>query len=324
MEHAKSLFEDLERLESEPLKAARRIRRHLIKKGFCYDDGVFTLSEVVSKKKGNCLGLTLLVGTALIERGFRPGFRIITHPLDAVHQEDLRLFAELNRGDHFTYDLPILPKTHAELPAYRFAPLEHPLLVIEGQEFDLTNLDIDEDPAWTPPAEKRFDTDLCYIASCVLVDRAQVEFLSDRPDYTSIADCCEQALDLQPDSLQAWELLWYVGKKRKDTALKQKARDRYLKLGGVDSRYYYNAYEMTHDIEYLNSALEIFPAYMDAFFEKNVVRVADVQEKRFNFAVAAWCVANSCAYDLRRFYREHQKLVKRLFPESQRFGHIKR
>jgi hypothetical protein len=73
---------------------------------------------------------------------------------------------------------------------------------------------------------------------------------------------------------------------------------------------------MTRDERHLDLSLERFPAYVDAFFERSVVKTRDVREKRFNFAVAAWCVANSCAYDLRRFYREHRRMLKTLFGEN--------
>jgi hypothetical protein len=199
---------------------------------------------------------------------------------------------------------------------YRFGPLEHPLLVLDGKEFDLTNLDTDTDPTWTPAAEKRADVDFSYVASCVLVDRAQVEFLGKRFDYSRVTQLCMDAVAMRPDCTQAWELLWYIGARQRNPGLKSLARKQYLNFSADDSRYHYNVFEMTRDPKHLDLALERFPAYLDAFFEKHVVKARDPREKRFNFAVSAWCVANSCAYDLRRFYNQHKRMMKTLFGEN--------
>ena len=306
---AKHFFSNFEELNGDLVTTAQRVRTCILEGGFCYHDKVFTLQDIMEKKSGNCLGLTLLIGAELLNRGYRPEFRIITHPQDAIHKQDLRFFKELCRGEHFDYDNPILPMEQAKHPMYRFAPLEHPLMVLEGKEFDLTNLDVEEDPFWTPPAEKRMDVEFHHVASCVLVDRAQIEFLSDRFDFKTLTRYCMEAIEIWPDNLEAWEFLWYLGSKIKDENLKKKARKRYLDQEGDDSRYHYNAYEMTSDEGHLDMALEKFPAFKDAFFEKHVIKATDKQEKRFNFAVTAWCVANSCAYDLKRFYRENKRLL---------------
>jgi hypothetical protein len=313
---ARQFFSNLHALDGNLLGAANTIRNYIIERGFCYDNGVFTLQDIIRKKAGNCLGLTLFIAVELLERGHHPGFRIVTHPLDAVHFADLRLFDELCRGDHFSYDKPRLPNAVAQDPIYRFGPLEHPLLVLDGKEFDLTNLDTDTDPTWTPHAEKRIDVDFSYVASCVLVDRAQVEFLSNRFDYQRITQCCMDAVKIRRDCIQAWELLWYIAARQRNQPLKEFARDQYLQSPGDDSRYHFNVFKMTRDDKHLDLALDSFPAYMEAFFEKHVVKIRDLREKRFNFAVTAWCVANSCVYNLHRFYDAHRRLMKTLFGEN--------
>jgi hypothetical protein len=313
---AKQFFSDLPGMDGNLAGAASTIRNYIIAHGFSYDDRVFTLQDILTKKAGNCLGLTLFIAVELLERGLRLGFRIVTHPLDAVHSADLRLFEELCRGDHFDYDDPILPRAVAQEPMYRFGPLEHPLLVLDGQEFDLTNLDTETDPTWTPPAEKRVDVDFSYIASCVLVDRAQVEFLSNRFDYARITQLCMDAVAMRRDCMQAWELMWYIGARQRNRALKDLARKQYLNFTADDSRYHYNVFEMTRNQKHLDLALDRFPAYLDAFFERHVVKARDPREKRFNFAVSAWCVANSCVYKLHRFYDTHRRMMKTLFGDN--------
>lgn len=123
IDQAKKLFADIT-LPKDSVEAAKIIRQHLIDKKFEYDDEVFCLQDMLKSKRGNCLGLSLLFGSILENRGHKFSYEIITHPKDVVDKQDNKLFEELLAGEHFDYDNPQLPtlKDVPAFPIYRLRP----------------------------------------------------------------------------------------------------------------------------------------------------------------------------------------------------------
>lgn len=223
---------------------------------------------------------------------------------------------ELARGDHFDYAHPPLPTAQAQAPLYRFAPLEHPTIVLDEKHFETTGLeDMQEDPSWIPDAERIVSASYQQVASNVLLDRAKTA-INERNLKEDIAGLCRKGIELWPENREGWALLWEIGSVKNDAALRDVAKDRYHEIGGDDTRFYFNSYRMTGDRHALATSLERYPAYVQAFVEKGVVLEEEPQEARFNFAVASWCVANSSALRLDRFYSEHQEDMKKLFGEE--------
>jgi hypothetical protein len=58
-----------ERLPDHPFDAAVRIKWLLAARGFRDDATAFALPDMLERRAGNCLGLTLLIGAVLLDRG---------------------------------------------------------------------------------------------------------------------------------------------------------------------------------------------------------------------------------------------------------------
>ncbi len=303
-------------VSTDPLSEAQHIRRLLIDNGFCYTSNFFLAHEVINRRRGNCLGYSLLIGGLLLDRGFDVSFQVITHPKDAVHRQDMRLFNELYRGEYFGYDNPKLPRSRdvSTYRACRFAPLEHPSLLVGGKSFEVTSLeDEDEDPNWVPDAELVRKANFEQVLSFVGIDTAQCMFEEDEPDMAVARDIVISSLKLWPDNREGWLVLWRIAVLLDDESLKREAMTRYQDIGGDDSRFYQGMYEVTRDPSFLTMSLERFPANIMPFTEKHVELEADQREAKFNLAVAACCVLNSSVLDLKRFYLRHEESVRRLF-----------
>ncbi len=319
VEQTKKLFSGVV-LPEDSLEAAKSIRQHLIDKKFEYDDEVFCLQDMLNKKRGNCLGLSLLFGAILDSRGNKVGYETITHPKDAIDKQDNKLFSELLAGEHFDYDNPQLPalKDVPAFPIYRFVPLEHAALILDGKRFETTGLeDGEEDPQWMPEAELIQPATFPQVASNVYIDRVKIMLRRDNWDKPEqLKELVVKALKMHPDNREAWHLLWQIAHEMNDDTLKQKACERYTTIGGDDSRFHQEMYEMTKDESYLDKTLEKFPANIVPFTEKHVTLEKDPQEAKFNVAVAAWCVANSSALDLKKFYLTHEQKIRELYGEK--------
>lgn len=309
------LASKINELPDDSFEAAKQVRKFLVDSGFRYDNDFFTLQDIMKNKKGNCLGLALLFGSILSERGFSPKYEMILNPKDAVYDQELKLFESLMGGQYFQYDEPILPalSEQAEHPLYRFAPLEHPALVLDDERvFETTGLeDTQEDPEWIPKAEVRRPATVEEIASHVYTDRIKSQ--NENLDLQSIQEQCEAAIALYPNNREAYSILWDLADEIKDKNLKQKAFEQYQRINGDDSRFHFRVYQMTGDIAHLDRALELAPMYLPAFMIRNVELQEDPREAKFNFAVAAWCAANAITANLKDFYKIHGDQLERLY-----------
>lgn len=303
-------------ISTDAFLEAQSLRKLLIERGFEYHNNTFLAQDIIERRRGNCLGYSLLIGGLLLDRRFDVSFRVITHPKDAVHGQDQKLFGELYRGEHFTYDNPRLPRLR-DLPvhrAYRFAPLEHPSLVVNGKFFEVTSLeDLDEDPNWVPEAELVRSVSFQEVLSFVGIDTAQFLFDEDEPHLEKAKDLVISGLRLWPENREGWLVLWRIALDLKDESLKAQAQSRYEAVGGDDSRFFQGMYELTGEVQFLTLSLERFPENIVPFTAKCVELETDQREARFNLAVAACCVLNSSALDLKRFYLEHEEAVRKLY-----------
>ncbi|PIR44769.1 MAG: hypothetical protein COV10_02700 [Candidatus Vogelbacteria bacterium CG10_big_fil_rev_8_21_14_0_10_51_16] len=307
--------EDLKSMRAEipddlsPVEQAHAFRHRLISSGFVYDHRTFELGEMLAKKNGNCLGYALLMGSVLEMAGTPVGYELITNPKDAVYEYELDLFQQLQRGEHFEFDRPVLPEADdiPTTPFCRFVPLEHPTLVLgsERARFETTSLDEEgENPVWAPDAERSIDVTFSELASNVLVDKVKVSVdLSSQPDWATMRKQIEVALGLYPGNREAWHYLWQVNKEQGDFDGMRHALRRYEEIGGDDSRYYFGLYLMGADENVLDKALERCPAYMPAYVAKYVELAENPRDAKFSLAVAAWCIANSGILSLEKFYR---------------------
>ncbi|KKS96594.1 hypothetical protein A3B05_02025 [Candidatus Giovannonibacteria bacterium RIFCSPLOWO2_01_FULL_43_160] len=316
IEKTQEYFKDLPELPQDAFQAAVAIRHFLIKTGFVYDERVFKLQDMIREKSGNCLGLSLMIGSLLYERGFKPQYEIITTPKDAVFEKEKEIFEELLRGDHFDYDKPMLPKIsdQAEHPLYRFMPIQHPNLILDRKTFETTNLDdIEENPRWSPEAESRIPATFEALASHIYLQQARDILVSRKYDRAYLKELCAKALKLWSENREAYSLLWGIAQEMKDEDLKKDSYKQYIEIGGGDSRYLFRLYEMTGEEKYLDETLRKYPAHLEAFVEKNVLKEKNKKDAKFNFAVAAWMAANSSVTTLNNFYEMHSDSLKQLY-----------
>lgn len=315
---SKKFFKSLPKLPKNSFKAAYIIRQYLIKKGFEYDDKTFCLQDIMKSKKGNCLGLSLLIGAVLYEKEYQPKFRIVSHPEDIISKKEIKFFEELNSGDYFNYDNPTLPSEQAEHPLYRFAPLEHPQLILEGRPFEATDLEENKNKSWTVNAEMSKEVNYEQMTSYVYLDRARN--LIDIENYNNkikeVKELCNKSLSMWNENREAYCLLYSVGREESNKDLMSNSLEKYMQIGGNDSQFLYNAYLMTGDESYLDKSLDKFPAFILAFTTKKVYHEKDLKEAKFNLAVASWCIANSAPVKLKDFYLTHEKKIIDLYGEE--------
>lgn len=312
-----TLIADLPALPTDVFEAAKAIRKFLLNKDFEYDTRIFDLPGMLRRKKGNCLGLSLLFGTILQRCGFRVEYQLIYNPKDAIYNAGKEVFEEFRQGDYFDFDHPFLPKEQVANPPYRFAPVGHPSLVLDGKIFETTALefgDSDEDVGYSPEAEFKQSADFAEVASHILLDRARhLTMQVKKPDYQQALQLTLRATKMSPRNREAWALLWNLAEEVDNSQLEEEAKKKYLEIGGKDSRYNFTAYGMTERPEFLDRALEQDQTNILAYFIKHVVNETDQKEKRFNLAVVAHCIARSGELSLSSFYADNQHLIEELY-----------
>lgn len=291
--------------------------------GFAYDDEVFQLGEMCNRRRGNCLGLTCLIGAVLLDRGTPVTFEAVVTPHDAAYRDELRYFDELTHGDYFDFEQPALPEADATDPLFRFMSVIHPRLVLGDARLETTSLDDIEDPFHAHEGEAIWPLDYRELMSCVLVDRAKLA--ADRGESVGLAcELTEQALALWRQNREAWSYRYRLALSIFDDDAADEAARRYLELHGSDSLFHSTAFVMTGDDHHLEAALANYRCELAAFYEHSVLRERDTSEARFNFAIAASCAANSEIVSLGDFYLGHMNHALCLFDErtiTQLFAH---
>ncbi len=315
----RELFSDLPVLPPDIMDAALQIRSFLISSGWTYDDGALTAQDLVKHRRGNCLSLSLLFGAILRERGFRVRYRIVSNPRDANFRRDQKVFNELTSGDRLDFQNPALPKSQLQgiEAVNRFAPFNHPVLILDGKSFETTSLDPDDDPRFSPPSESISD-DLLFqeVASNVLIDRARFLFQKTPltpADILVLYEMIDRSLHMWGTNPEAWHFLWSLGSFQGNAYIARIAQRRYEAWSHVNSRSLFVRYNMTKTPELLSESLKRCGVYLEAFVEKHVNLEPDPREKRFNLAVALWCCSMSGSYDMLTMVRAHRSSIIELF-----------
>lgn len=313
---------------SSPKEALKALARHMQSRGISYDPTAFTLEDVTSKKRGNCLSLSLLATELLVACGKSPRCRILVRPMDSTDRADGRLFRSLMQGEYFDYDRPTLPKpsdrSRVQDRIHRFASLMHPVVTLEGVPFETTlTTERGEDPLILFPAESSIEGGPELLTSFSLSDRAKVAFaLKGRDEdldgaaLERIRQDIEESLRIFPDNRDALALRFRYGRAIGDRSLQEQAEKRLVGFGPTDSDMSYKLWCITGDARYLDIALEQFPQHISAFLERKVFLEKDPREARMNLAVALWCINYSSMFSLETFMKDPgmRQKVKELFP----------
>jgi hypothetical protein len=158
-----------ERLPDHPFDAAVRIKRLLAARGFRDDATAFALPDMLERRAGNCLGLTLLISAVLLDRGHEVAFMVRLDPLDDVHDAGLEFFARLHDPVRGVDCDSRLPEARDRAARYRFVPVETmgvnlaPLMTpvvrcsrAERPELpELPELDDDDEAPWRSKVARR-------------------------------------------------------------------------------------------------------------------------------------------------------------------------
>jgi hypothetical protein len=327
VEGARRLFAALPARAEDPLAAAWGFKKHLSRQGFRDLPEAFTLPDMLARRGGNCLGLTLLVGAALVDRGVPVAVEIAVNPRDAVHDAGCEHFdLLLDEREGIDRDAR-LPDAADRSSRFRFAPAEHASLVVAdasgaARTFEATGLAPDEvhdDPAWSPPAESRRRLSFSELAAATLSERAKALVARGDAPPRDVERLLVRSLRRWRGNREGWSLLWEHALARRP-ALARLAARRYRALGGDDSLWHFTLYRMGGGARHLGRARAIFREYADAHYEACVRPglLADASpeardEARRHFAVVAWAYAESESLDLRRFYADRRDDFVRLF-----------
>jgi hypothetical protein len=316
-----------ERLPDHPFDAAVRIKRLLAARGFRDDATAFTLPDMLARRAGNCLGLTLLIGAVLIDRGHDVAFVVRLDPLDDVHDAGLAYFARLHDPIRGVDSDSRLPEARDRAARYRFVPVEHASIVLPGtggeRPFEATNLiDLEVPPGWAPAAESLRRLGFVQLASTVWCERAKalIRTNTDAATWRQALRLTLRGLRGDPGNRQAWTEVWQAARALGRPALAATAMTRHTSTGGDDSLFWFTRYRMTGEEACLDRALTRLPAYAEAYLEKHVVRpmsrgVFDdaLDELRRRLVISAWLFATSEVLELAALYRRHAAHVTHAF-----------
>lgn len=324
---------------------ASQMRRALVQRGFRDDPSAFTLGDMLARRGGNCLGITLLLGAALIDRGFDPRVAVRINPFDDVHDAGNEHLAALLDAKGGVDADSRLPDARDRTRRFRFVPVEHASLVLgdaSGGErpFETTSLVADVDPGWSPRAESMIVGDYPSVSSAVWSERAKSLLhemarsgvVDDRGLRRSVA-LALRAARAWPQNAEAWAEVWRAARllaepprsavSTRFARLATFACNTYARAERNDSLFAFTRYRMTGEEQLLDDALARFPAYAEAYFEKHVtIPLAQATSEtldalRRHCAVAAWMVAESEILDLERFYRQRESELTRLFSAAE-------
>jgi hypothetical protein len=345
---ARALFANAGPLGAGAFEAGRRLKRHLARQGFRDDPDAFTLPDMLAVRGGNCLGLTLLLGGALLDRGHDVTFVLRVTPLDDVHAAGEEQFARLCNPDQGVHVDSRLPEARDVSARFRFVPVEHASLSLRSEHGDALPFEANglssplsvDDGTWNPGAERVLRIDFEALASSVLSERAKVLVRAGGTggDVTMLRRALRLALSAVrawPENREAWAEVWHEASLLSTThpgvralgrfrALARRAAARYAAIGGEDALFCFTRYRMTGDTGHLDRALDRFPSYAEALYEKHVARPLDhpcerldPQEAARHLAIVAWMIAESEILDLETFYRVRVQHVARLFSEDE-------
>jgi hypothetical protein len=293
-------------LPADPFDAALAAKRILAGRGFRDDAAAFTLPDMLARRGGNCLGLTLLVGALLIDRGHDVEFVVRLDPLDDVHDAGVEYFARLCDGIDGDSRLPEASDRSAQ---GRFIPVEHASIELAGdQPFEATNLtDLEVPPGWAPVAEVSRRVGFATLAATVIGERAKLA-----EDPREMLALALRALRADPGNREPWVEVWRAAAALGRSMLADEAVARYIATAGDDSLYYFTRYRMRGDPTDLDRALARLPSYAEAYAERHA-HGGDDHEVRRHLAIAAWLAAGSEILDLERFYRDRAAAYASVF-----------
>lgn len=340
---ARQLFVGMGTVPGDPFSMAAVMKRTLRRQGFRDIPGAFSLPDMLARRGGNCLGLTLLVGAELAAHGHEVGCVLRVNPRDDVHAAGAEHFALLTDPIEGVDCDSRLPEARDQSARFRFSPAEHASLSLRDDRgverpFECTGLSpahAGEDPGWAPEAESVRRVSFAELASCIYSERAKALLLAG--EQTGVARARRsvllalRAVRMWPDNREAWAQVWKAARilalggphlTRRCQIIAAVAAGRYLSAAADDSLWHFTTYRMTGDERHLDAALARFPSDAEAYYAKHVAALIEpdmdtddeARERACRgFIIAAWCHAESELFDLQSFYHRHRADLIELF-----------
>lgn len=298
----------------KPFQTANKITDRLLQMGWDYGIDGYRLNDMLRRKVGNCLGLSCLYGSILVENGFSPEYELVVGPKGYQRETEIDLLECLLRGDYFSFDQPVMPEKAEDFQHLEFATLMHPRLKFDGDIFETTTLNYQEPSTIEGESIRILSED--QLLALVLFERGYQERIDLRPDFDRAKKLLLESLKKDPQNRMAWAELAKIAWDSFDDRLFFQARNGFLSAEDNDSQYLLERYWLLGNVEDLDRALFCNSTNMIAWWQKNVALEKDLRTQRVNCAVAAQCVARSGVLDLGNFYSTNAHLLALLFPND--------
>lgn len=300
------LNSQIPKLSDDSRTAAIQVKEYIYKLGFQYGGSAFKIQDMLEQKRGNCLGLPLLIGTILGERGFTPRFKIVTGPRDFTYNMEGEFARTL--AHEIPYDKPPLLSRSQINPRFRFTPLEH--LVIEAGDSLIETTTHDDNSV--PSSESVRSIDFNGGLSCIYQVRAAYEL--DDGNLDNVKKLTQKGLDL-------WRCnrsLYVISANRSffefDDQGNKFGEEKFNETSVNDSLDQYTKFVFTSDQRFFDEALKIYPAYAQPVVVK-ADSLGNVKplEARFLYSYVSYLYANSAELDLGNFYVANCSELIKLF-----------
>lgn len=281
------------------------IKNQLESMGFEYDWFTFCARDVLTRRKGNCLGLPLLIAGLYLKLGGSVKLRVIVSPQDFTFENESLVLSDLLQS--IRYDRPALADWPEDNRWHRFHPLEHMVIDLDG---DLVDCTPDEDTS-VPSFETSRVMNYHQALSCVYQDRAATAYDAGHP--ARAREIAPPGLKLFAENRELWGLTAALAREYFDDGGFDSAIERYRSIGGDDSLYHWMLYDLTDDVQSVQQAIARYPAGAWLLMAKaRVIAAHDPGEAGVESAIATHLAAAAAVIDLPRFYSENAGLLSRL------------
>ena len=306
----------------DPKQAVAQIRRELLKtwgrrNSNVYRIDSFTLQDVLNGRKGNCLGLPLLIGAIMAEYGITPKFQVLVRPQDVRKDLEDKFYGDLSSGHHEVgYDgreKLALRKNKPNTLIHSFSPLEHLVIDINGDLLEMTTKDQNIIRGFESARPVSFNEALSF----VLQSKATDEWDNHKSMFARTF--AEKGLYLWPNNRELYSILAEIALENFDDESYESAMRRYSEIDGNDSLFFSRMADLSCDREqkkkYILESLKKYPAYASARADMASILAeeGDKREAKFEFALASHLFANSNVLDIGDFYASFADQLMILF-----------
>ncbi len=281
-------------LDPDDRRAVLQIKKALFDEGYRYGQSCFRGDDILAHKVGNCLGLPFLIGALFAELRRPPRFKVLTSILDGGFEDenDVILPRVL---DELRYDRPELVREWDEHSFYRFHPLQHLVIDIDGGRGIEATLGGDD---VAPAAEAEESISYEQGLACILKDRAVQAYES--KDLDQCRQLIEESRLLWPTNRELYALAAEFACYELDDDAFDAAVAAYTEIGGDDSLFHLSRYCLTYEADHLRQALAKYPACANAVTEKAKTELngPDRRDACYTFAVASHLRSMICIPDM--------------------------